>query len=369
MVSEVNFIRAVACLLVVLVHVTAIRYTPEHGFPDYFTLVLNQISRLGTPLFAVVSAFLLFYSVRKKGFLLKKFIVSRTTKVVFPFLVWSLIYLCFQKWYLGYDAFAVDWYVFIFSYLILGGAFYHLYFIAAIVQFYLLFPVLQLIRSKKFIIVLFFISLPLNYISLNINDMSLFNESSMLYEIVSLRPFILNWISFFLFGALLAYWYEEIIEFMNKNSRNNVLLTTVLISVLTVGIFSDINPYQYFSSSRPANLLYIPLLAVILIGLHQALRNNRVISTIFGVVGMYSMGIFLVHPMILILLKELLPRIMWLPYLLLITFTLAVVISIIVIKIIRMLPFSQFIVSVPLSGVSRQKYPRTVHYKNKTTHT
>lgn len=58
---------------------------------------LSQIGRLGTPVFAVISAFLFTHSVLKRGFDLNYFIKSRFTKIFVPYIIWTTVYL----YYLG----------------------------------------------------------------------------------------------------------------------------------------------------------------------------------------------------------------------------------------------------------------------------
>lgn len=71
--EEIPFIRAVACIMVILVHVTSGTIIAEDGSVNYLNLYLYQLTRLGTPIFAVVSAFLLFSSVKRNGFNIKRF--------------------------------------------------------------------------------------------------------------------------------------------------------------------------------------------------------------------------------------------------------------------------------------------------------
>lgn len=52
---EISFIRAIACLLVLMVHVTAEYYYLNGRNFNWLTYFSNQISRFGTPTFAVAS--------------------------------------------------------------------------------------------------------------------------------------------------------------------------------------------------------------------------------------------------------------------------------------------------------------------------
>ena len=70
---DIHVMRAVGCLMVVLVHVSALYYV-QHGDWQDVILFLNQASRFGTPIFAIVSGLLLFLQVRNKGFFFQRFL-------------------------------------------------------------------------------------------------------------------------------------------------------------------------------------------------------------------------------------------------------------------------------------------------------
>lgn len=94
-ISEIHILRAIGCLFVVAVHVSGSFYYAHGQQYNEWTLFINQISRFGTPMFALISGFLLFYQTRNRGFNFKKFTTSRFTKIGLPFLFWSSFYLLF----------------------------------------------------------------------------------------------------------------------------------------------------------------------------------------------------------------------------------------------------------------------------------
>ncbi|MGE7663623.1 acyltransferase family protein [Peribacillus sp. NPDC097197] len=231
---------------------------------------MNQFTRLGTPVFAVLSAFLLFSSVKNRGFNLKKFMLSRTTKIVFPFIIWTTAYLIYLS-YTGWE-FHENKLIFIFSNYVLGEGFYHLYFIVTIIQFYCIFPLLQLVRNKSTLLLLFFISLPLNYLSLLIFDNKLFlGNLGGIEHIIIHSSFVMNWISYFLLGAVIAYYYPNIKDFCNKN----VKLLTFLFFTVILAISFEINPDSLFVSARPINLVYIPVFVLFLLSIYQFIAKNE----------------------------------------------------------------------------------------------
>lgn len=338
--EEIPFVRAIACLLVVMVHTTARNYTGEYFLSD-LGLYLNQFARLGTPIFAVISAFLLTSSVKNRGFSLKKFISSRAVKILSPYIIWSIAYLLFVKYVEGGQIFTNTKRTF--NYLVIGEAKTHLYFIVTVIHFYLLFPFLQLIKNRLIILLLFFISIPINYIWLTDMYPDFIKVFGDFTYIITDRSFLLNWISYFMFGSVLSYYWFEILAFIDKFKW--VVYSFAVI--IFVGLYIEIDPDVLLSSSRVENMLYIPLFVLFLVSLSKfILRNDRLYRP-FRVIGDYSMGIYLVHPMILYFIGKAFPSLFKGPFGLVVAFVMAVIISSIIIKLISLLPKSTFIVPIP----------------------
>ncbi|MFB9974868.1 acyltransferase [Allobacillus sp. GCM10007489] len=338
-IEEIPIIRSIACLMVVLVHVTAQNYTGD-GYANQISLYLNQFARLGTPIFAVISAFLLTNSLKRKKFSLQKFFKSRATKIVSPFIIWSFIYLGL-KLYLDQDIFSSGKQIA--NYFLIGDAHYHLYFIVTIIQFYLIFPFFQFIKNKKTYIHLFIISIPINYLWIN----KLYPDSILIFEdfnyLLTHRSFILNWISYFFFGGILSVYFEEIKGFVIRY-KSIVFLTAVSMVLI---IFIDVYSGVTFNSTRTENLYNIPIVVIFLLLLATQWPNMSKLKQSFTLIGNYSMGIYLVHPLVLFFLKRELPSYFWDSQLLLITFTIVVAISTLIVKMISFIPFSTFIVPIP----------------------
>ena len=63
---EINVLRGLACLLIVGVHVSANDFNSELAqFGSPVAFLMNQFGRVGTPIFAFLSAMLLFGSLKK----------------------------------------------------------------------------------------------------------------------------------------------------------------------------------------------------------------------------------------------------------------------------------------------------------------
>ena len=94
--QEISVIRSITAILVVSVHVIAGLYYAGGEFTNTSIGYINQLARIGTPIFAIISAFLLMSMVLRKGFDLRQFIQSRFSKIFVPYLIWSSVYLLYK---------------------------------------------------------------------------------------------------------------------------------------------------------------------------------------------------------------------------------------------------------------------------------
>ena len=141
--DEIPIIRSIATLLVVCVHVSVSYLNSDNHSISVFSGYFNQISRLGTPIFAVISAFLLTNSSLRRGFDLNYFMRSRFTKILVPYLIWTTVYL----YYRGVVEVTLNSNTNFIEYYLYGTGNYHLYFILTVIEFYILFPILQKIKK------------------------------------------------------------------------------------------------------------------------------------------------------------------------------------------------------------------------------
>lgn len=333
--DEIHFLRAFACIGVILVHVSASYYSQQEQF-TWFTYMFNQLGRFGTPTFALISGFLLFQQVRHKGFNSQKFIQSRFTKIVVPFLVWSVFYLLLS---------AVLWNSFpktdeLIKGFVLGDTFYHLYFMVIVIQFYLLFPLLQLIRTKRSWMIALTLSFLASFFFLNEKVIQL---EGPIGTFINDPIFLLKWIFYFIFGGFLAFHWEEVIQF----TKNKGLMLLIMFAVYAFAIY-EYQTVGAISSRRVSNLINIPLLTFACIGLFPLIKRMKFLYTPLKLIGTFSMGIYLVHPVVLIVLNKIIPKEFWLmtegfPLMILIV----LLISIGIVQAIRTLSFVQYIVPVP----------------------
>lgn len=340
-IEEINGIRAVACLSVLAVHVSAGVYHQQGGW-DGFTTLINQLARFGTPVFAVISGFLLFHQVQVKGFRLWGFIRSRTHKIVIPYLLWSMVYLTILK--VGYqvDHF-ISWKHWLMT-MASGRAFYHLYFVVAVIQFYLLFPLLQrMLRSTFSWWAGVTVALALNLAFLTVDPSVWAGEWGKIFLPVR-KALLPAWIFCFLLGGLLSHHWDRLREWLCvKGSWFSALAIPVLI-----GGVVEYQMMGLYGPARPMNLLNTPILVLAgLVGFLQWRNRWPGVKRGLMALGNLSFGIYLVHPVIIMLMMETIPPRVWSPTLLPLLYGVALVLTVGLIQWIRCLPFHHYLLTVP----------------------
>jgi probable poly-beta-1,6-N-acetyl-D-glucosamine export protein len=337
--NEIHFLRAFACIGVLFVHVSATYYTQAGEVFNWFTYFFNQLGRFGTPTFAVISGFLLFNQVNKRGFLFKQFVTSRTTKIILPFIIWSLFYQFVTVYIMGGNL-PADPKVLLYNFT-LGQSFYHLYFMAIVVQFYLLFPLLQLIRNGFAWWIALGLSALSSYYFFNTQDIPYF--TGIIEKVMIDKVFLFHWIFYFIFGGFLAYYWKPIASWTKKNT---IVLAIVAVAVYAGAIY-EYNTIGSISSRRVTNLINIPLLSFATIGLYRYMSQFNFMKKSLQLIGKFSMGIYLLHPFVLIMFIQLLPAGVWQTRIMPIMFFAVLLGSLALVKLIQQVPKHQYIIPIP----------------------
>jgi surface polysaccharide O-acyltransferase-like enzyme len=133
----VDLIRVVSIFLVVMIHVIENIINDWNTYPANIQNIANfydSMTRMSVPLFFMTSGWLLL----KKSESLREFFSKRLVKVIFPFAVWSLVYL---MWSCGITLGGCKP-VFISRLLFIHGTYHHLWFMYPLIGLYLITPLL-----------------------------------------------------------------------------------------------------------------------------------------------------------------------------------------------------------------------------------
>lgn len=336
--DEVPIIRSVAAMLVVAIHTVNSIVLSGGTFTSDGLGYVNQIARLGTPIFAVISAFLLTISVVNKGFNLDYFVKSRFSKIFIPYIIWTVFYLLYRAFYLHNledDGKLLNYFVY-------GKANFHLYFILTVIQFYFLFPLLQKFKKGWPIIIVYILATIANIIWIRMGPVSLGGGG--VERFVNDKLFITNWISFFMLGIVYAKFYNEIRILIFKHKA---ILSTI-IGILFIDFLLSIDLDHLQSSITVSNMIYIPFFIVFLNYLYEHVKKNHTILKTLTLIGNYSMGIYLVHYVAiqfvkrLPIIEDIVPQSKFMG-----VFILTVAVSVLIVYLIGKIPYGNYIVPIP----------------------
>ncbi|PTG40727.1 acyltransferase, partial [Staphylococcus cohnii] len=125
-----------------------------------------------------------------------------------------------------------------------------------------------------------------------------------------------------------------------------LLLPSILVIFISFLIFIDLD--HFVTSSHPMFLLYTPFFLAFLIYFYLIVRKSKLIMQILTLIGNYSMGIYLVHPLVKWVVMKI-PVFDNRDSLLLYSFSFIIIvaISVIIINLLIKIPNGNYIVPVP----------------------
>lgn len=282
----IDVLRIISILAVIFIHTTT--KTLQVSMHDLeiipWTLFLNQIFRFAVPLFFMISGFVLELNFHLHESYLT-YLKKRINRIFIPYVFWSLIYYFFV-----YTKHAENF----FQALLSGDASYQLYFIPALLIFYLIFPFIhnfyKFLNSKWITLIFGLIELSLLYYD---------------YYVVPLRifyPIRIALLNYFVFygGIVLANNKERFISFVSKWKL--IFLFGTLIFAYYVfyegqSIYLKTHNYlSFYSQWRPSVLIYTFLLAGFL---YNIFNRNIIRISIIKTLSRLSFFVFFIHVIIL----------------------------------------------------------------------
>ncbi|NLN48960.1 MAG: acyltransferase [Clostridiales bacterium] len=325
-VEELIFIRAVCALGIFMIHLSgSFAMLSAYGSKAmHLGIIVNQFFRFGTPVFMIISGFVLFYNYRSfEEFDAIRFYNKKLKYILLPYLLWSFLY-CFIFPYIlwtpfsqlinSYNSISIDFIKFV-KIALLGNAYPHLYFIFLIFQFYLLYPVLMkcFIKAMKNRPLFFFVMIAITQGVILIYEFSFRTQSS--YQLLNFFNMyywksVFGWFFYFLTGGLIALHYNKISKYIEENI-SKVISLYLLSAFLYIGevyynIFKNEGRdfYEKFGSIRPTTMIYSVCTIAVLILAGRKIHNGKSrYRNIIKACGTYSLGIYFLHPFILELIK------------------------------------------------------------------
>jgi len=285
--SAIDVLRILSILAVIGIH-TTVRTLEISGYALQkipFTLFLNQVFRFAVPLFFIISGFVLELSFNSNENYLT-YLKKRLNRIFIPYVFWSVVYYFFVYSKNRNPNFLNS--------LLRGNSSYQLYFIPALLIFYLIFPFIhkyiKIIGNFWVMIFLFLTQLVLLFYDYYIHPLQLFYPLT----IVLLNYFL------FILGIILSRHYDLFIKFIYKWKL--FLFFGSIISGCFVfyegfsGYLKTHNYLTFYSQWRLSVLVY-----TIFIGgtLYYLFEKNILNSFIVKTISKLSLFVFFIHVIIL----------------------------------------------------------------------
>lgn len=290
-VNEAYILRAIACLAVIFVHISAIPLStllPDSLHMKIFSL-LNRSAKFTTPTFIFISGLTLFYSYRDKKLDYIRFYKKRLTATILPYILWTFIY--YQ--YFIYEEYHVFSWDFLIEKLLWADMSYHLYFILTILQFYLLFGVF-LYCFKKF---------NPNIVLAILLIISLFTVKYIRFEYVD--RFFARYVFFFGLGCYTAINLDTIRE---KLWKHKYLIATGYIGISCYFGYQFYLDYALDQSINNFTIeltwfafCFIAIMFYYILAYYIAKREDSGIYRTLKMIGRASYYIYLSHPLVIFL--------------------------------------------------------------------
>lgn len=337
-IQSIDNLRVIATISVILLHVSAsvaLRYKPAKIDEWWIGNICDSMVRFCVPVFFMISGALLF----AKDYSVKEFFRRRTSRIVYPFLFWSILYVAYS-WYIQKPAKRPMHLDAFFSWmydLILSGISYHFWFIYTLIGLYLIVPFvssfLRNMSSKHFFIIL---TVWLLLIVANSIGLFVFSSPKLLSAYL---PSLVGYLGYMLLGYFI---------FNFKASKKAALLYGVLLYLVGALVTVFGTYFITIEAGKYIGLYYNYLSLNVLmeaLGVFLILKNVEIKSTnlnsIRDFISKNSFGVYFVHVMVLGFLFR--NRIWWgmthaafsIPLITIIT----LVISLVVVVLLKKLPF------------------------------
>ncbi|WP_265504949.1 acyltransferase [Providencia rustigianii] len=288
----INVLKVLSIFGVILFHVS-LEYG-KYGNPGWLSsMTYTAISRYCVPVFFMISGAMIL----GKNDTIKEFFIKRINKIFIPLVAWSLIYYFFFSWILGNDITIKG----ILISLLVKPAAIHLWFLYAIIGFYLIALMYMYIREdKKKIIFAYY--------------------TSIWFLIGSLVPFIRVYIPSIPWDLGTPYFYNETYQLLNYSGY--FIAGYLLLNVTTIRNRSYLSIFTFIASAIAMLFLFIldstkaqstiqyagefryPLSAIMAFSIFFLFANkesfhNKKISNIISKIADVTFGIYLCHVIII----------------------------------------------------------------------
>ncbi|NLM45152.1 MAG: acyltransferase [Clostridiales bacterium] len=316
-VYELFYIRGLCAFGIFMIHLSgAFAVFSQYGSKAmHLGILANQLFRFGTPVFMMISGFVLFYNYRNfDEFDYRKFYIKKVKYIAVPYFIWSIFYylLNHHKTLISTGTIELGQVV---KTILLGNAYPHLYFIFLIFQFYLLYPLFLkfFIKWMERKPLPFFVVLLLAQGAILIYEFyfKAYSQNSFINFFNSYYwKSVFGWFYYFLTGGLIALHYDKVINILDKNGIK-IIFVYFISMILYIGeVYLSLwaeegrKLYERYGSIRPMTLIYATFSVFLLIYIGRKIHNrDNKFRQMMNTFGVYSLGIYFAHPFVLEFIK------------------------------------------------------------------
>lgn len=358
-IEEVEILRAFAILGVVVIHVISSNIYEIEDHSSYIfviNIILNLFSHFAVPLFFLISGFIL--GLKYKGkYNVTEYYRKRILSTITPYVLFSLIYILFNYFKLP-EKYPLTLSNISFR-LLTGSAFVHTWFFIVLIQFYILFPwfckLINKVDSKKTYVIIF-LCLCILQSSWNTFLMKFLTHPYFVDIAPYIRNIFFSHVIYFISGMLISKNFDTVQDKLNKiKSMKMISIIIVSLSALSyIKIAGMENRSMDIFYKFVLNTFNIPLYLctfVLLFKLSRiVVRSNKYLKSLFRILSDYSFGIYLIHFLVIIMIRYISKSFSETYYLnwqfYLFNFTMTVLLSTSLVKLITLLPLGKAIVGV-----------------------
>ncbi len=320
--------RSIATLAVILVHILGV-YINSYGSIDEtswaITTLFGSGIRFCVPFFLMLTGALLL----NKDYTIKSFLKKRFSRILLPFLFWSIIYVFIQ------NNFQIDNSIKDLSSIFLKPTAFHLWYIYMLIGIYLIIPVVnQVTKGVSRNIILYYLLIWFAVLFFNLPLLSKLPKS-----------FDLTYFSGYLGYVLLGFYLYRYSG--NVFRYKKILFTIFLASVLFTFGFTYLYSTKYFKYADQFFNYLTPNIVLMSSSLFLLLMNSSSphgkFTVLVNLISKYSYGIYLSHIATIMLLQFFLPHLFQLNLMSIIfVFLLCVIVSFVITYILNKLPFGKY---------------------------
>lgn len=279
-----EFLRVFASILVITIHVSATRITKTEGLNWHIINFFDGLARFAVPIFFMITG-VLFLDL-KKEISIKKIYIKNIKKLVVIFIFWSTLYAIVGG--IESDSSIKQ----IIKNIIVGH--YHLWFIYALIGIYMMVPLLRKIvedkKTSEYFLILWFL------VGIVIYTIGRFPQFKSAYSIFQSKFHIYMVLGYS--GYVILGYYIHNYKFTTK-MRKIIYCLGIFGTVVTIVGNALLKNNQILFSYFSPNVVLMAMAFFMLIKYNKKLVENEKINTIILKISNLTLGIYLVHVLIL----------------------------------------------------------------------